>query len=97
MIHEEDFIEDDIDQIDERAIGQIHVQYFIQSVKLAKITGDVLSKHYMVAFNPMGERATDIVQGDKALSEWLIDCPTVIQWSQEQHDFWAALLYLKYQ
>ncbi|TAQ90028.1 hypothetical protein B7494_g1635 [Chlorociboria aeruginascens] len=95
MISEEDFIEDD-DQPSEFPQDALHVQFFLQYVKLCEIMGLVLSQQYSVASKARRQNAIDLTLSDMALADWLQNCPKEIYWEMPRHHFWAALLHSNY-
>ena len=96
MISEEDFIEDDGDPNSEYAPDQIHVQFFLQYVKLCEIMGLVLSQQYSVASKARRTNAIDLTHSDMALADWLQNCPREVYWERSRHHFWSALLHSNY-
>jgi hypothetical protein len=96
MVSEEDFIEDDGDQPGEFPPDPLHVQFFLQYVKLCEIMGLVLSQQYSVASKARRQNAIDLTHSDMALADWLQNCPKEIYWESPRHHFWAALLHSNY-
>lgn len=92
MISEDDFNEDEPDQPADYPPGPVHVQFFINHVKLCKIIGLVLSLEYSVASKYRRKSAIDLVHADIALADWQQHCPPGAQWDDSRHCFWAALL-----
>ena len=95
MIREEDFIEDD-DPNHEIGQDPLHVQFFLQYVKLCKIMGLILLQQYSVASKTRGESAIDLTHSIMALTDWLRDCPVEVYWELPRHKFWSAVLKLNY-
>lgn len=95
MVCEEDFIEDD-DPNNEFAQDSLHVQFFLQYVKLCEIMGLVLSQQYSVASKARRQNAIDLTHSDMALADWLQNCPKEVYWEMPRHHFWAALLHSNY-
>ena len=96
MVSEEDFIEDDIDAPAEAPIDPVHVQFFLQYVKLCEIMGLVLSQQYSVASKAKRTHAIDLTHSDMALADWLRNCPREVCWNPSRHSFWPALLHSNY-
>lgn len=96
MVSEEDFIEDDIDHPAETPVDQVHVQFFLQYVKLCEIMGLVLSQQYSVANKAKRTHAIDLSHSDMALADWFRNCPRDVLWEQSRHRFWSALLHSNY-
>lgn len=96
MISEEDFIEDEGDMNSEYAPDTIHVQFFLQYVKLCEIMGLVLSQQYSVASKSRRTNAIDLTHSDMALADWLQNCPREVYWERSRHHFWSALLHSNY-
>ena len=95
MVSEDDFIEDD-DPNNEFAQDPLHVQFFLQYVKLCEIMGLVLSQQYSVASKARRQNAIDLTHSDMALADWLQNCPKEVCWDESRHHFWAALLHSNY-
>ena len=95
MVCEEDFIEDDSEEPAKYPPDPIHVQFFLNYVKLCEIMGLVLSQLYSVA-SKSGRDTIDLTHSDMALADWLQNCPKEVKWDRQKHHFWAALLYANY-
>lgn len=96
MLTEEDFIEDDIDAPSEYPPDPVHVQFFLQYVKLCEIMGLVLSQQYSVGSKSRRLNAMDLTHSDMALADWLQNCPKEVCWQKSRHHFLAALLHANY-
>ena len=96
MVSEEDFIEDENDPNPEFPQDPLHVQFFLQYVKLCEIMGLVLSQQYSVASKARRQNAIDLTHSDMALADWLQNCPKEVYWEMPQHHFWSALLHSNY-
>ncbi len=96
MISEDDFIEDEDDQAAEYAPDPLHVQFYLQYVKLCDIMGLVLAQQYSVASRARRQTAIALHHSDMALADWLQNCPREVRWEQSRHYFWAALLHANY-
>jgi Fungal specific transcription factor domain len=96
MVSEDDFVEDDIDFAAEYSPDTIHVQFFLQYVKLCEIMGLVLSQQYSVASKARRTNAIDLTHSDMALADWLQNCPREVYWERPRHHFWSALLHANY-
>lgn len=96
MISEDDFIDDETDRPAEHPPDPVHVQFFINYVKLSEIMGLVLSQQYSVASKYRRANAIDLTHSDMALADWLQHCPPEVQWDRTRHHFWAALLHANY-
>lgn len=96
MLTEEDFIEDDSERGGEFPPDPIHVQFFLQYVKLCEIMGLVLSQQYSVAAKGRQRNAIDLTHSDMALADWLQNCPKIVYWEMPRHHFWSALLHSNY-
>lgn len=94
MLNEEDFIEDDGEG--DFQPDPVHVQFFLQYVKLCEIMGLVLSQQYSVASKQRRTNAIDLTHSDMALADWLQNCPREIYWERSRHHFWSALLHSNY-
>ncbi|PLN76950.1 fungal-specific transcription factor domain protein [Aspergillus taichungensis] len=96
MLTEDDFIEDEIDIAAEYPPEPVHVQFFLQYVKLCEIMGLVLSQQYSVASKSRRMNAMDLTHSDMALADWLQNCPKEVCWQRQRHHFWAGLLHANY-
>jgi len=96
MVTEDDFIEDELDMVAEYPPDPVHVQFFLQYVKLCEIMGLVLSQQYSVAAKSRRMNAMDLTHSDMALADWLQNCPKEVCWQRSRHHFWAALLHSNY-
>ncbi|PGH06798.1 hypothetical protein AJ79_06440 [Helicocarpus griseus UAMH5409] len=96
MLTEDDFIEDEVDSVAEYPPDPIHVQFFLQYVKLCEIMGLVLSQQYSVASKSRRTNAIDLTHSDMALADWLQNCPKEVYWERPRHHFWSALLHSNY-
>ncbi|CAI7649778.1 unnamed protein product [Penicillium bialowiezense] len=96
MVTEDDFIEDELDSPAEYPADPVHVQFFLQYVKLCEIMGLVLSQQYSVASKSRRMNAMDLTHSDMALADWLQNCPKEVCWQRSRHHFWAALLHSNY-
>ncbi|KAI9843426.1 MAG: Transcriptional activator of fatty acid utilization, partial [Thelocarpon superellum] len=96
MVSEDDFIDDEEGHPAEYATDPLHVQFFLQYVKLCEIMGLVLSQQYSVAAKGRRQNAIDLTHSDMALADWLQNCPREIYWERSRHHFWSALLHSNY-
>ena len=96
MITEEDFIEDEGDPHHDYQADTVHIQFFLQYVKLCEIMGLVLSQQYSVASKARRTNAIDLTHSDMALADWLQNCPREVYWERSRHHFWSALLHSNY-
>ncbi|KAK3672046.1 Transcriptional activator of fatty acid utilization [Recurvomyces mirabilis] len=105
MVSEEDFVDDDepsgptSNQNAVRSEYQpdpIHIQFFLNYVKLCEIMGLVLSQQYSVASKLRPKNAIDLTHSDMALADWLQNCSPEVRWDPHHHHFWSALLQANY-
>ena len=96
MVSEDDFIDDEPDRPAEYPPDHIHVQFFLQYVKLCEIMGLVLAQQYSVASKYRRNNALDLTHSDMALADWLQNCPPEVRWEPQRHHFWSALLHSNY-
>ncbi|KAK0714996.1 fungal-specific transcription factor domain-containing protein [Lasiosphaeris hirsuta] len=96
MLTEDDFIENEPDRPSEYPPDPIHVQFFLQYVKLCEIMGLVLSQQYSVASKGRRQNDIDLTHSDMALADWLQNCPKLVYWEMPRHHFWSALLHSNY-
>lgn len=96
MITEADFLEHEIGQPEESAQDPVHVQFFIQNVKLSRIMGVVLAQQYLAVSTAMRRGTVDLMRSETALKDWLDHCPEELNWEPQRHHFWAALLHCNY-
>ncbi|KAB5535326.1 fungal-specific transcription factor domain-containing protein [Coniochaeta sp. 2T2.1] len=95
MLTEDDFIEEE-DTPSEYPPDPVHVQFFLQYVKLCEIMGLVLSQQYSVATKGNRRNPIDLTHSDMALADWLQNCPKIVYWEMPRHHFWSALLHSNY-
>ena len=96
MVTEDDFCEDEGDQSAKYQPDPVHVQFFLQYVRLCEIMGLVLSQQYSVASKGRRQNAIDLTSSDMALADWLQNCPKEVYWEKPKHNFWSALLHANY-
>ncbi|KAI9654178.1 MAG: Transcriptional activator of fatty acid utilization [Trizodia sp. TS-e1964] len=96
MVSEDDFIEDEEGFPAEYRPDPLHVQFFLQYVKLCEIMGLVLSQQYSVASKARRYNPIDLTHSDMALADWLRNCPKEVYWERSRHHFWSALLHANY-
>lgn len=96
MVCEDDFIEEDNGEQPDYPPDPLHVQFFLQYVKLCEIMGLVLSQQYSVASKARRQNAIDLTHSDMALADWLQNCPKEVYWEMPRHHFWSALLHSNY-
>lgn len=96
MVSEDDFIEDEVDQSAKYEPNPVHVQFFLQYVRLCEIMGLVLAQQYSVASKGRRQNAIDLTHSDMALADWLQNCPKEVYWEKRSHHFWSALLHSNY-
>lgn len=96
MITEDDFNDEEGDLPTENMPDHVHVQFFLQYVKLCEIMGLVLSQQYSVASKARRTNAIDLTHSDMALADWLQNCPREVYWERPRHHFWSALLHSNY-
>jgi hypothetical protein len=96
MICEEDFLEDDECHPAEYRPDPMHVQFFIHYVSLCKIMNLVLLHEHSTASKNDVHSSDTLKQCDRALVEWLQNCPKEIKWERSGCGFWAALLHCAY-
>ncbi|KYK59682.1 Ctf1 transcription factor [Drechmeria coniospora] len=96
MLTIDDFVEDEPDCASEFPPNPVHVQFFLQYVKLCEIMGLVLSQQYSVASKGRQRTAIDLTHSDMALADWLQNCPKIVYWEMPRHHFWSALLHSTY-
>ncbi|KAK0266337.1 Transcriptional activator of fatty acid utilization [Friedmanniomyces endolithicus] len=104
MVSEDDFIDDEEPtgpganqaRPSEFLPDPIHVQFFLNYVKLCEIMGLVLAQQYSVASKSRRNNAIDLTHSDMALADWLQNCPPEVRWEPQRHHFWSALLHANY-
>ncbi|KAK3069456.1 Transcriptional activator of fatty acid utilization [Teratosphaeriaceae sp. CCFEE 6253] len=104
MVSEDDFIDDEEPtgpaatqpHPPEFPPDPIHVQFFLNYVKLCEIMGLVLAQQYSVASKSRRNNAIDLTHSDMALADWLQNCPPEVRWEPQRHHFWSALLHANY-
>jgi len=97
MVCEDDFVEDEEGEGPAKyPPNNIHVQFFLQYVRLCEIMSLVLSQQYSVASKARRQNAIDLTHSDMALADWLQNCPKEVYWEKPKHHFWSALLHSNY-
>ncbi|KAH6869188.1 fungal-specific transcription factor domain-containing protein [Thelonectria olida] len=92
---EADFLdEDESDGVSECPPNPVHIQFFLQYVKLCEIMGIVLSLKHSVTSK--GQQRSAINTAHVALADWLRHCPMIVYWAIPRHHFWSALLHSHY-
>ncbi|KAL6717128.1 Transcriptional activator of fatty acid utilization [Lecanora helva] len=91
MVTEDDFIEDEDDQPAKSPPNNVHVQFFLQYVRLCEIMGLVLAQQYSVASKARRQNAIDLTHSDMALADWLQNCPKEVYWEKPRHNFLAHM------
>lgn len=91
MVCEDDFIE-----AENVPPNSLHVQFFLQYVKLCEIMDLVLFQNYSVSPKAQQHNAMALTQCDLALAEWLQYCPAELRWEQARYSFWPAYLHIVY-
>jgi hypothetical protein len=92
MICEADFVEEGSDQPD-----PLHIQFFLQYVKICEIMDLVLLQNYSIYSRGWKNDAMSLTQCDLALADWLQSCPPELRWGQSRHNFWSAYIYCIYE
>ncbi|KAI9732569.1 MAG: Transcriptional activator of fatty acid utilization [Cirrosporium novae-zelandiae] len=90
MVTEDDFIDDEEGYPADYPPDPVHVQFFLQYLRLCEIMGLVLSQQYSVASKARRTSALDLTHSDMALADWLQNCPKEVFWVKEEHHFWSA-------
>jgi hypothetical protein len=90
MICEDDFVEDGWQP------NPLHVQFFLQYVKLCEIMDLVLLQNYSISPKAQQRNAMALTQCDLALADWLQHCPAELRWDQSRYGFWSAYLHCIY-
>lgn len=86
MIYEDDFVEDD-----DHVPNVLHVQFFIQNVKICLIMDQVLLQNYSISARSR-HNTLALVECDQALDQWLENCHEVVLWHPSNYNFWSAYL-----
>ena len=87
MICEDDFIDETYPP------ERIHVQFFLQCVRLWVLIGAILLPQSSRAHS---HRALASAQFEMVLSGWLKDCPKEVRWEEGSYNFWSASLHCSY-
>lgn len=96
MVCEDDFIEDEPGFPTDIQPNPVHVNYFVQYVKICEIMDLVLAQHYSIASRARRNHSLALTQCDLALAGWLQNCPAEVRWDESEYRFWSALLYCSY-
>ncbi|KAL3417126.1 fungal specific transcription factor domain-containing protein [Phlyctema vagabunda] len=95
MLSEDDFVEDDHDN-ETFPPDPIHVQFFLQYIKVCQIMDLILIQHYSITSRTRRHHALALTQCDMSLADWLEECPEFIRWDPARYEFWSALLHCFY-
>jgi hypothetical protein len=87
MICEDDLIDE------EYPLDPIHVQFFLQCVRLCILVGAILPPQNSWA---LPRRATAPARFELLFSEWLKACPEELIWEEASYNFWSASLHCSY-
>lgn len=74
----------------------LHVQFFLQYIKICEIIDMVLLQQYSALSRSRPYDPIALFECDMALAEWLQDCPKEMRWEVSRHHFWSALLHSTY-
>lgn len=99
MIKESDFMEDEPGISAEYPPNPMHVQFFLQYVKLCEIMGLVLAQQYSVASKYRRQKVYDLEQSDIALMDWMKHVPDIMRYHMEdkkRQNFFSAYLHMNY-
>jgi hypothetical protein len=99
MVTEEDFLDDEPGFPAEYPPDPLHVQFFLQYVKLCEIMGLVLSSQYSVASKNRRNDRIGLEHSDCALADWVKHVPREMHYHMSdtsRQNFWAALLQSTY-
>ena len=70
-INTDDFVDDEDDEDALFRPNQVHVQFFLQYVKLCKIIGVILLQQYPIASDTRRQNVIDSTISNKTLVDWL--------------------------
>ena len=90
MISESDFMEEEL------PADPIHVQFFLQYVKLCIIIGAIPPLHNSTPMRAHFQSAIATMQFEKALLGWWKACPRELRWEEASYNFWSASLHCGY-
>lgn len=89
---ENDFVEYDEQSHLEYLPDNLHVQFFMQYIKLCRLMEIGLCLT-LSSRSSKEDRVTKAAHCELGLNEWLESCPVELRWRQSRHNFWAALLH----
>jgi hypothetical protein len=92
MVNEEDFVDEDKNRPD-----PVHVQFFLQYVKLCQIMDQIIVENYSTLTSSRKPNALAFTQCDLALTEWSKNCPRELSWAPSHYNFWPAYLHCVHQ
>lgn len=92
MIEEDDFVEDASDKP-----NALHVQFFIQYVKMCNIMDLVLLQNYSLAARATPFKKMGTAECDRALADWHRNCPREVAWNPARHNLLTAYLHCIYE
>ncbi|OLL21943.1 Cutinase transcription factor 1 alpha [Neolecta irregularis DAH-3] len=103
MLTEQDFVEEQVGPNQSLMYPPIplHVQFFINHIKLCEIMGLVLSRQYTVASRRSPQKDhTNLMHSDMALAGWVMNLPPELRYSTSSDpmelNYWAAILHSIY-
>ncbi|PKX93663.1 transcription factor domain-containing protein [Aspergillus novofumigatus IBT 16806] len=89
-LEESDFIE--YDEQSDGSTDRIAVLFFMQYVKLCQLM-DLGLCLKLSSRSTEDSRMKGAAQCELGLNDWLVSCPSELQWRQSRHNFWSAILY----
>jgi hypothetical protein len=90
MVCEDDFIDE------EYPPDPIHVQFFLQYVKLCVLIGAILPLQNSTPLRAHSPSASASARFEMALLGWLKACPKELRWDEASYNFWSASLHCSY-
>ncbi|KAK9655158.1 Transcriptional activator of fatty acid utilization [Aspergillus fumigatus] len=89
-LKESDFIE--YDEENDSATDRTAIVFFMQYVKLCQLM-DLGLCLKLSSRSTEDSRMKGAAQCELGLNDWLVSCPSELQWRQSRHNFWSAILY----
>ncbi|KAH1607029.1 hypothetical protein KXX44_009950 [Aspergillus fumigatus] len=89
-LKESDFIE--YNEENDSATDRTAIVFFMQYVKLCQLM-DLGLCLKLSSRSTEDSRMKGAAQCELGLNDWLVSCPSELQWRQSRHNFWSAILY----
>jgi hypothetical protein len=94
----EDLCEEDFEEADGVKPNPVHVQFFLEYIKICQIVDKVLLQNYsIISARARRQKAIALTECDQALADWHQNCAKEVRWDPQRYCFWSAYLHCNYQ